>query len=106
MLEVWGDSGRIIGYPVMVDGRRPIVVQVEIQYLLDRWNSLPDPDDDLSAFEYQSRQIEIEIGGLVLSASARNPGKTSLNNLKAVHLFETYMQFADDVGTAGPISVV
>ena len=109
LIEIWIDSGRIIAYPTVgnlinrIDKKH--VFQVTMPYLLELSELLPDPDEDPQGFDAKVQELEIEVSTALLRASMRNPGMDALRKLREKHMFQVFIQSADDQGSARFTSV-
>lgn len=102
-LELWTDSGRLIGYPVGtgVRGRAPcVIVQVISSLVLIDTEKLPDPDINPDDFEAASAAIEAKVWQAVRKASNAPEVRSLKQAIRLKHSFSVWRQTGNDSDTS------
>ncbi|MGC3967433.1 MAG: hypothetical protein QM775_08710 [Pirellulales bacterium] len=101
-LEVWIDSGRLIGKPCDGDSGKsnsPFVVQIVDSLILNEALALPDPDEFPEEFESGANAIEARVWLAMRKGSRLPRATTAVQRLKATPSFAVSRQSCDDTGT-------
>jgi hypothetical protein len=98
-LELWIDSGRVIGYPGTKGGLRsdwPVAVQAIFPLVLKASEELPDPDSDPAAFEIAATALESKFWQALRKASNDKDVRLAIGSLRKSHDFTVWRQSADN----------
>jgi hypothetical protein len=104
--DLWLDSGRLILFPHKKGdplSRHPLTVQIESPFLLQEYDSLPDPEEDETKFESYYIALEGRFLQCLSHALDTKLVKKALKKVRANHDFTLWYIERDDMESLVPL---
>lgn len=101
-LELWIDSGRLIGFPNKKGNEWSnwkVGVQITSRLILREYNLLPDPDGENDDFEEKATALEAKIWQSLRRASNDAGVRKQATTLRQLHEFSVWRQSGGDQDT-------